>query len=63
MGAVRPLGAKSLLVHRTKGVNTCPNPLTARLPMGETGYRALPTPGLWPHQPIRPTNILDSNLK
>jgi hypothetical protein len=63
MGAVRPLGAKSPLVQRAKGMNTCSNTLKALLTMGETVRRALPIPGLWHHQPIRPTDILDSHLK
>jgi len=62
MGAVRPLGANRPLVHRAKGVNTCSNTLKALLTMGETARRALPIPGLWRHQPIRPPDILDSNL-
>jgi hypothetical protein len=63
VGAVRPLRAKTPVVHRAKGVNTCSNTLKARLTMGETGHRALPTPGRWRHQTIRPIDILDSNLK
>lgn len=62
MGAVRPLSAKTPVVHRAKGVHTCSTTLKARLTMGETGHRALPTPGLWHHQTIRPIDILDSNL-
>jgi hypothetical protein len=63
MGAVRPLRAKTPVVHRAKGVHTRSNTLKARLTMGETGHRAPPTPGLWRHQTIRPLNILDSTLK
>jgi len=62
MGAGRPRGAKRPLVPRAKGVNTCANTLNALLPMGETARRALPLPGLWRHQPIRPTAILASTL-
>jgi hypothetical protein len=62
MGAVRPLGATSPLVPRATGLTTCAHTLQALLTMGATVRRALPLPGLWHHQPIRPTDILDSNL-
>lgn len=63
MGAVRPRGAKRPLVHCAKDVTTCSNTLKALLTMAETARRALPILGLWRHQPIRPNDILDSNLK
>lgn len=63
MGAVRPLGATRPLVHRAQGENTCSSTLKALLTMGETAPRALPISGLRRHQPMRPTDILESNLK